>query len=227
MTLVTTGKVAIRLAANRGGKQSMNDTLSSRREFLQTTVRGAVALPLLASLGMATMTTEALAERAVAVESSLCLFEAEVALGANMAADLRRLGLAYQAITLDDAANWHALQDTLATSGSHSLAVLGRPATVFAVRNLLEPSWRVVLEGRHRHVDDGMQHAFHGLDAPMNSLAGWVGRVVDPAQYAVVLASLRHGELPADAARQTLNLQSTAWPGNDLVSLLAWPKGAA
>jgi hypothetical protein len=207
----------------------MNDTLSSRREFLQTTVRGAVALPLLASLGMATMATEALAERTVAVENSLCLFEAEAALGTtlgtSMAADLRRLGLAYQAITLDDAANWHALQDTLAASGSRSLAVLGRPATVFAVRNLLEPSWRVVLEGRHRHVDDGMQHAFHGLDSPMNSLAGWIGRVADPAQYAVVLASLRHGELPADAARQALNLQSAAWPGNDLVSLLAWPKG--
>lgn len=209
----------------------MNDTLSSRREFLQTTVRGAVALPLLTSLGMSTMATEALAECTIAVENSLCLFEAEAALGAtpgtNMAADLRRLGLAYQAITLDDAANWHALQDTLAASGSRALAVLGRPATVFAVRNLLEPSWRVVLEGRHRHVDDGMQHAFHGLDSPMNSLAGWIGRVANPAQYAVVLASLRHGELPADATRQTLNLQSTAWPGNDLVSLLAWPKGVA
>ena len=81
----------------------MNDTLPSRREFLQTTVRGAVALPLLASLGMTTMATGALAERTVAMENSLCLFEAEAALGANMSADLRRLGLAYQAITLAEA----------------------------------------------------------------------------------------------------------------------------
>lgn len=204
----------------------MNDMRCSRREFLQTTVRGAVALPLLASLGMTTMATEALAERAVAVENSLCLFEAEAALGANMAADLRRLGLAYQAITLDDAANWHALQDTLITAGSRSLAVLGRPATVFAVRHLLEPAWHVVLEGRHSHADDGgMRHAFNGLAASISSLAGWIGRVTDPAQYAVVLASLRHGELPAAASRQTVDVQSTAWPGNDLVSLLAWPKG--
>jgi hypothetical protein len=189
---------------------------------LQTTVRGAVALPLLASLGMA---TEALAAQPAAMENSLCLFESDAAFGADMAAGLRQLGLTHQTVTLDDAANWHALQDTLAAAGDRALAVLGRPATVFAVRNLLEPAWRVVLEGRHRHVDDGMQHAFHGLDLPMNSLTGWIGRVADPAQYAVVLASLRHGGPVAAAERQTLNLQSPAWPGDDLVSLLAWPKG--
>jgi len=58
-------------------------------------------------------------------------------------------------------------------------------------------------------------------------LVNWIDRVSDPAQYAVVLASMAHGELEPNAERQTLDLQSHAWPGNDLVSLLAWPKGVA
>lgn len=203
----------------------MNTNLSSRRAFLQATVGGGVALPLLASLGMA---TDALAAGQSAAEGSLCLFEADAAMGAGMAADVRRLGLAFQTLTLDDAAGWHAMLDALAAASGRSLAVLGRPATVFAVRGVLEPAWRVVLEGRHHHAESGgMHHTFNGLDAPMNKLANWIDRVSDPAQYAVVLASIAHGELVPNAERQTLDLQSHAWPGNDLVSLLAWPKGVA
>lgn len=203
----------------------MNTNLSSRRAFLQATVGGSVALPLLASLGMA---TDALADNQPVAEGSLCLFEADATMGVGMAADVRRLGLAYQTLTLDDAAGWHAMLDTLAAANGRALAVLGRPATVFAVRNVLEPAWRVVLEGRHHHAENGaMRHIFNGLDAPMNKLASWVDRVSDPAQYAVVLASMEHGELAANAERQTLDLQSHAWPGDDLVSLLAWPKGVA
>lgn len=202
----------------------MSITLSSRRTFLQATVRGSVALPLLASLGIA---TDAAAGGLAAADSSLCLFEADAALGADMAVGVRRLGLAYQALTLDDVAGWSAMLDTLATAGNRSLAVLGRPATVFAVRGLLEPAWRVVLEGRHSHQSGSTHHAFSGLEAPMEKLAGWLDRVSNPAQYAVVLASMERGEFAADAGRKTLDLNSHAWPGSDLVSLLAWPKGVA
>lgn len=201
----------------------MNTNLSSRRAFLQATVGGSVALPLLVSLGMA---TDALADNRPVAEGSLCLFESDAAMCTGTAADVRRLGLAYQTLTLDDAAGWHAMLDTLAAANGRALAVLGRPATVFAVRNVLEPAWRVVLEGRHHHAEDGgMRHAFKGLDIPMNKLASWVGRVNNPAQYALVLASMEQGVLAPDAERRTLDLQSHAWPGDDLVSLLAWPKG--
>ncbi len=201
----------------------MSITLSSRRTFLQATVRGSVALPLLASLGIA---ADAAAGGPAATDTSLCLFEADAALGADMAAGVRRLGLAYQTLTLDDVTGWSAMLDTLAAASGRSLAVLGRPATVFAVRSLLEPAWRIVLEGRHNYrASGGTHHAFSGLEAPMNKLAGWLDRVGDPAQYAVVLASMERREFAADAGRKTLDLNSHAWPGSDLVSLLAWPKG--
>ncbi|TAJ20365.1 MAG: hypothetical protein EPO47_00965 [Rugosibacter sp.] len=201
----------------------MSITLSSRRTFLQATVRGGAALPLLTSLGVA---TNAIASDLTETENSLCLFEADAAMGADMAAGVRQIGLAYQTVTLDDAAGWSAMLDTLESARGRSLAVLGRPATVFAVRGMLEPTWRVVLEGRHgRQVGSQMRHEFAGLDAPMKQLAGWLDRVRDPAQYAVVLASMTRGEFSADAERKTLDLNSHVWPGSDLVSLLAWPKG--
>ncbi len=201
----------------------MSITLSSRRTFLQATVSGGAALPLLTSLGMA---TNALAGGLPETENSLCLFEADAAMGADMAAGVRRIGLAYQTVTLDDAAGWSTMLDTLESARGRSLAVLGRSATVFAVRSMLEPTWRVVLEGRHsRQADSQMRHEFTGLDAPMKQLAGWLDRVRDPAQYAVVLASMTRGEFSTDAERKTLDLNSHAWPGSDLVSLLAWPKG--
>mgnify|MGYP001290721781 CR=1 FL=1 len=201
----------------------MSITLSSRRTFLQATVSGGAVLPLLTSLGMA---TNAVAGGLAETENSLCLFEADAAMGADMAAGVRQIGLAYQTVTLDDVAGWSAMLDALTSARGRSLAVLGRSATVFAVRSMLEPAWRVVLEGRHsRQADSQMRHEFTGLDAPMKQLAGWVDRVNDPAQYAVVLASMTRGEFSADAERKTLDLNSHAWPGSDLVSLLAWPKG--
>lgn len=201
----------------------MSITLSSRRTFLQATVCGGAALPLLTSLGVA---TNAIASDLTETENSLCLFEADAAMGADMAAGVRQIGLAYQTVTLDDAAGWSAMLDTLESARGRSLAVLGRPATVFAVRGMLEPTWRVVLEGRHsRQVGSQMRHEFTGLDAPMKQLAGWLDRVRDPAQYAVVLASMTRGEFSADAERKILDLNSHVWPGSDLVSLLAWPKG--
>lgn len=200
----------------------MSITLSSRRTFLQATVSGGAVLPLLTSLGMA---TNAVAGGLVEAESSLCLFEADAAMGADMAAGVRQIGLAYQTVTLDDAAGWSAMLDALTSARGRSLAVLGRSATVFAVRSMLEPAWRVVLEGRHSRQADGMRHELSGLDAPMNQLSGWLNRVRDPAQYAVVLASMPRGEFSANAERKTLDLNSHAWPGSDLVSLLAWPKG--
>ena len=184
---------------------------------------GGAVLPLLTSLGMA---TNAVAGGLAETENSLCLFEADAAMGADMAAGVRQIGLAYQTVTLDDVAGWSAMLDALTSARGRSLAVLGRSATVFAVRSMLEPAWRVVLEGRHsRQADSQMRHEFTGLDAPMKQLAGWVDRVNDPAQYAVVLASMTRGEFSADAERKTLDLNSHAWPGSDLVSLLAWPKG--
>lgn len=202
----------------------MSITLSSRRKFLQATVCGGAALPLLTSLGMA---TNAIAGGLAETENSLCLFEADAAMDADMAAGVRQIGLAYQTVTLDDAAGWSAMLDTLESARGRSLAVLGRPATVFAVRGMLEPAWRVVLEARHHHQAAGqIRHEFTGLDAPIAQLSGWVDRVKDPAQYAVVLASMARGELTADAERKTLDLTAPAWPGSDLVSLLAWPKGA-
>lgn len=201
----------------------MSITLSSRRTFLQATVSGGAALPLLTSLGMA---TNALAGGLAETENSLCLFEADAAMGADMAAGVRRIGLAYQTVTLDDAAGWSTMLDTLESARGRSLAVLGRSATVFAVRSMLEPTWRVVLEGRHsRQAESQMRHEFTGLDVPMKQLAGWLDRVRDPAQYAVVLASMTRGEFSTAAERKTLDLNSPAWPGSDLVSLLAWPKG--
>lgn len=201
----------------------MSITLSSRRTFLRATVSGGAALPLFTSLGMA---TNAVAGGLAETENSLCLFEADAAMGADMAAGVRQIGLAYQTVTLDDAAGWSAMLDALTSARGRSLAVLGRSATVFAVRSMLEPTWRVVLEGRHsRQADSGMRHELSGLDAPMNQISGWLNRVRDPAQYAVVLASMARGEFSADAGRKTLDLNSHAWPGSDLVSLLAWPKG--
>lgn len=199
----------------------MDTTLSSRRNFLQVTVRGSVALPLLASLGIVTDVT---ADGLVATDTSLCLFEADVV----KVAGVRHLDLAYQALTLDDATGWGTLLDTLAAASGRSLVVLGRPATVFAARGLLEPAWRVVLEGRHsRSESGGTHHAFNGLEAPMNKLVGRLEHVSHPAQYAVVLASMGSGEFVADAGRTALDLNSRAWSGSDLVSLLAWPRGVA
>lgn len=206
----------------------MSITLSSRRTFLRATVSGGVALPLLTSLGT---TTNAIAGGLAETTNSLCLFEADAAMGADMAAGVRQIGLAYQTVTLDDAAGWSAMLDTLESARGRSLAVLGRPATVFAVRSMLEPNWRVVLEARHHRLASGeMSHEFTGLEAPMAQLSGWVARVEDPAQYAVVLASMGHGGLSGDLSsgteHKTLDLTSPAWPGVDLASLLVWPKGA-
>jgi hypothetical protein len=202
----------------------MSVTLSSRRTFLQATVRGGAALPLFTSLGMA---GSALAGNVSDAENnSLCLFEADATMGADMAEGVRQLGLAYQTVTLDDASGWSAMLDTLSTAHGRALAVLGRPATVFAVRSLLERDWRVVLEARHhRQAAEQMRHEFTGLEAPMAQLSGWVDRVSDPAQYAVVLASMKSGEFTSGNERKALDLTSTAWPGGDFVSLLAWPKG--
>jgi hypothetical protein len=181
-------------------------------------------LPLLTSLGMA---TNAVAGGLAETENSLCLFEADAAMGADMAAGVRQIGLSYQAVTLDDAAGWNSMLDTLASARGRALAVLGRPATVFAVRNMLEPGWGVVLEANHHRLASGvMRHEFTGLESPMAQLSAWLERVKDPAQYAVVLASMRRGELFFGSERKTINLSSPAWPGGDLVSLLAWPKGA-
>lgn len=200
----------------------MKITPFSRRRFLQATVSGA-ALPLMSSLGLA---TNAVAGGLVNAEGSLCLFEPDAVMGVDMAAGVRQIGLAYQTVTLDDAAGWSAMQDVLTSARGRSLAVLGRSATVFAVRSVLEPTWRVVIEGRHsRQVDSGMRHELSGLDAPMNQLSGWLNRVRDPAQYAVVLASMTQSEFSVKAERKTLDLNSHAWSGGDLVSLLAWPKG--
>ena len=201
----------------------MSITLSSRRTFLQATVCGGAVLPLLTSFGAA---TNAVAAELVEQKSSLCLFEVDAALGADMAANVRQVGLAYQAVTLDDVAGWSAMMDTLESARGRSLAVLGRPATVFAVRGMLEPAWRVVLEGRHGLQRDGqMRHEFIGLESPMKQLVDWLGRVRDPAQYAVVLASMTRSEAFEGAERKTLDLNSSGWQGSDLVSLLAWPKG--
>jgi len=200
----------------------MKITPFSRRRFLHATVSGA-ALPLMSSLGLA---TNAVAGGLVKAEGSLCLFEPDAVMGVDMAAGVRQIGLAYQTVTLDDAAGWSAMQDVLTSARGRSLAVLGRSATVFAVRSMLEPTWRVVFEGRHsRQVDSGMRHELFGLSAPMNQLSGWLNRVRDPAQYAVVLASMTQGEFSVKAERKTLDLNSHAWSGGDLVSLLAWPKG--
>lgn len=205
----------------------MSVNLTSRRTFLRATVRSSVALPLLTSFGVAGSAVAGTVAEAAKVGSSLCLFEADAAMGADMAAGVRDMGLAYQTVTLDEASDWHAMMDTLASAQGRALAVLGRPATVFAVRNMLEPGWRVVLEARHHRQADGkMSHEFTGLEAPVAKLSGWVDRVQDPAQYAVVLASMGRGDLSSDAKRNTLDLTSPAWPGGDLVSLLAWPKGA-
>ncbi len=196
---------------------------SSRRTFLQAAVSSGAALPLFTSLGMA---TNAVAGGLLETENSLCLFEADAAMGTDMAAGVRQIGLAYQTVTLDDSTGWSRMLDTLESARGRSLAVLGRPATVFAVRSMLEPTWRVVLEGRHsRQAESQMRHELSGLEVPMKQLAGWLDRVRDPAQYAVVLASMTRGEFSADAKRKTLDLNSHAWPGSDLVSLLAWPKG--
>lgn len=205
----------------------MGVTLTSRRTFLQAAVRSSVALPLLTSFGVAGSAVAGTVTGMAKAESSLCLFEADAAMGADMAAGVRQMGLAYQMLTLDEASGWHAMMDALASARGRALAVLGRPATVFAVRNMLEPGWRVVLEARHHRLAGGeMSHEFTGLETPMAQLSGWVDRVKDPAQYAVVLASMGRGDLSSGAERKTLDLTSPAWPGGDLVSLLAWPKGA-
>ncbi len=195
---------------------------SSRRVFLQAVVRGGVALSFLA-LGT---TADATGNRRSVKGGNLCLLEAD----ADMEAEARRLGLSYQPLTLDDAAGWHAMQDAVSASAAsgRSLAVLGRPASVFAVRSLLEPTWRTVLEGRHSQAaDGGTRHAFSGLEAPMAAVTACVDRVRSPAQYGVVLASMEPGQLEAGAARRTLDLHSKRWRGSDLVSLLAWPRGVA
>ena len=102
----------------------MSVTLSSRRTFLQATVRGGAALPLFTSLGMA---GSALAGNVSDAENnSLCLFEADATMGADMAEGVRQLGLAYQTVTLDDASGWSAMLDTLSTAHGRALAVLGR-----------------------------------------------------------------------------------------------------
>lgn len=205
----------------------MGVTSTSRRKFLRATARSSVALPLLTSFSMVGGAVAGTVTGVAKAKNNLCLFEANTVMGADITAALRKIGLDYQMITLDEASGWHAMMDTLASARGRALAILGRPATVFAVRNMLEPGWRVVLEARHYHLaGDEMSHEFTGLEAPIAQLSGWLDRVEDPAQYAVVLASMRHGDLSSSVERKALDLTSLAWPSADLVSLLAWPKGA-
>ncbi len=190
----------------------MSITLSSRRTFLQATVSGGAVLPLLTSLGMA---TNAVAGGLVEAEGSLCLFEADAAMGADMAAGVRQIGLAYQTVTLDDAAGWSAMLDALTSARGRSLAVLGRSATVFAVRSMLEPTWRVVLEGRHsRQADSGMRHELSGLDAPMRSLSGG-------NQQKVILGRELAAELPLlilDQPTRGLDVSAADFVHNEILA---------
>lgn len=188
----------------------------SRRAFLRATLLGAT-VPL-AGRGLAAATP------IVAANTHLYFFEIN-AVGGESTLAMSAMKLAFEPLNLDDPAGWRALLETLATT-SRGLVVVGRSATVFAVRSVLTPGWRIALEGRHtRDRQGGRQHTFIGFETPLSNIAEALPRVTNFGQYAALLSFLpsRSVNGPADTA---LTRQSPAWPGADCVSLLAWsPRG--
>lgn len=197
----------------------MNVPLITRRAFLRVAASGVVTLPLM--LHTSLMSTASAAE----VNCASCLSLLDQALAADLVDGARVLGFASQTLTLDDATHWSEMVDALSGAQGWPIAVLGRPATVFAARVILEPAWRVVFEGHHRRADAITRHSLSGPDVLTTQLSRQVGRIGDPLRYAQVLASM--AQPTREFETRAVEFDSQGWPAMDLVSLLAWPRRVA
>jgi hypothetical protein len=198
-------------------KPAMSFPRCSRRAFLRTTLLGATVS--LAGRGFAAATP------VVAVNSNLYFFEID-AVGGGSGLAMPELQLTYEPVSLDDPHRWHSMLETLATR-PRGLVIVARPATVFAVRNMLPPGWRIVLAGRHQRTQQNeRRHVFEGIDTPLSDLTKALPQATNFAQYAALLGAMPNR--PDTGPLRTLTRESPAWPGTDCASLLAWsPRGVA